>query len=208
MGDRVAVMRRGLLQQFDAPQHLYERPANLFVASFIGSPAMNVLEGSLEREGDALVCRLGAASLALPPEVLKARPALAGAVGRPIAVGIRPEALDGPGRRDGADGGRLRGRVQAVEALGPEQLVHVEIDAAPVLVEDVLEGLVDMEAAGDLAEMRTDTDGTRATVVARLDASARVRPDEPIELAVDLRHFHFFDLGSGEAIGAEPTTAA
>jgi multiple sugar transport system ATP-binding protein len=203
MGDRVAVMRRGLLQQFDAPQHLYERPANLFVASFIGSPAMNVLEGSLERAGDGLLCQVGTTALPLPPEVLSARPALAGSVGRPIAVGIRPEALREPGRSDGSDGGRLRGRVQTVEALGPEQLVHVDIDAKPVLAEDVLEGLVDIEAAGDLAEIRTDTDGSgsRATVVARLDASARVRPDEPIELAVDLRHLHFFDLGSGEAIG-------
>jgi multiple sugar transport system ATP-binding protein len=203
MGDRVAVMRRGLLQQFDAPQHLYERPANLFVASFIGSPSMNVVEGSLERSGDALLCQVGTTSFPLSAEVLNARPALALHVGRPIAVGIRPEALDEPGRRDGA-AGRLRGRVQAVEALGPEQLVHVEIDAKPVLVEDVLEGLVDPEAAGDLVEIKTDTDGSgsRATVVARLDASARVRPDEPIELAVDLRHLHFFDLGSGEAIGA------
>jgi multiple sugar transport system ATP-binding protein len=202
MGDRVAVMRRGLLQQFDAPQRLYERPANLFVASFIGSPAMNVLEGSLEREGDALICRVGTAALSLPPEVLNARPALAQQVGRPIAVGIRPEALDEPGRRDGGDGGRLRGRVQAVEALGPELLVHVEIDAKPVLVEDVVEGIVDTEGAGDLAELRTDTDGARAAVVARLDASASVRPDDPIELAVDLRHLHFFDLESGESIGA------
>jgi multiple sugar transport system ATP-binding protein len=204
MGDRVAVMRRGLLQQFDAPQRLYERPANLFVASFIGSPAMNVLEGSLERDGDALICRVGTAALALPPEVLNARPELARHLGRPIAVGIRPEALDEPGRRDGGDGGRLHGRVQAVEALGPEQLVHVELDAKPVLVEDVLEGLVDMEEAKDLVEIKTDTDadGSHATVVARLQASASIRPDEPIELAVDLRHLHFFDLGSGEAIGA------
>jgi multiple sugar transport system ATP-binding protein len=209
MGDRVAVMRRGLLQQFDAPQRLYESPANLFVASFIGSPAMNVLEGSLERDGDSLICRVGSAALVLPPAVLNERPALAGQVGRPIAVGIRPEALNEPGRRDGGDGGRLRGRVQAVEALGPEQLVHVEIDAKPVLVEDVLEGLVDMEEAKELAEIKTDTDGvgSRATVVARLDASAVVRPDDPIELAVDLRHFHFFDLESGQAIGAEPATA-
>jgi multiple sugar transport system ATP-binding protein len=78
MGDRVAVMRKGLLQQFDAPQRLYERPANLFVASFMGSPAMNVLEGSLEREGDALICRVGATVLTLGPEVEQARPALAG----------------------------------------------------------------------------------------------------------------------------------
>jgi multiple sugar transport system ATP-binding protein len=205
MGDRVAVMRRGLLQQFDEPQHLYERPANLFVASFIGSPAMNVLEGSLEPDGDALMCRVGTAAFVLPPEVLNGRPALANYAGRQVAVGIRPEALDEPGRRDGGDGGRLRGRVQAVEALGPEQLAHVEIEARPVLAEDVLEGLVDAEHADDLAEIITDG---RATVVARLDASARVRPDDEIELAVDLRRLHFFDLESGEAIGApEPTTA-
>jgi multiple sugar transport system ATP-binding protein len=199
MGDRVAVMRRGLLQQFDEPQHLYERPANLFVASFIGSPAMNVLEGSLEREGDALVCRVGTTALALAPEMLNARPGLARYAGREVAVGIRPEALDEPDRRDGGDGGRLRGRVQAVEALGPEQLAHVEIEARPVLVEDVLEGLVDAEHADELAEIIADG---RATVVARLDASARVRADDEIELAVDLRRLHFFDLESGEAIVA------
>jgi ABC-type sugar transport system ATPase subunit len=198
MGDRVAVLRRGLLQQFDAPQLLYERPANLFVASFIGSPAMNILEGSLERDGDRLVCRIGTATLALPADVLNARPALASHLGKPIAVGIRPEALDEPGRRDGNDGGRLRGRVQAVEVLGPEQLAHVEIEARPVLVEDVLEGLVDMEQANDLAEIISD--GARATIVARLDASAAVRADDEIELAVDLRRLHFFVLETGEAI--------
>jgi ABC-type sugar transport systems, ATPase components len=116
-------------------------------------------------------------------------------------VGIRPEALDEPGRRDGGDGGRLRGRVQAVEALGAEQLVHVEIDAKPVLVEHVLEGLTDLGEDEDLAEIGIETDGSRAVVVARLEASAIVRPDEPIELAVDLRHLHFFDLDSGEALG-------
>jgi multiple sugar transport system ATP-binding protein len=200
MGDRVAVLRRGLLQQYDAPQRLYEQPANLFVASFIGSPAMNMLEGSLDRDGDGLVCRIGTATLPLPPEVLAARPALANHLGKPIAVGIRPEALDEPGRRDGSDGGRLRGRVQTVEALGPEQLAHIEIEARPVLAEDVLEGLVDMEEAQDLAEIITDRD--RATVVARLDASARIRTDDEIELAVDLRRLHFFDLESGDAIGA------
>ena len=146
MGDRVAVMRKGLLQQFDAPQRLYERPANLFVASFIGSPAMNVLEGSLERDGDALV---------VPDRRGGARAAARGAERAARAREPRREADRGrhpagsarrarPAQRRG--GGRLRGRVQAVEALGPEQLVHVEIDAKPVLVEDVLEGLVDMEA--------------------------------------------------------------
>jgi multiple sugar transport system ATP-binding protein len=198
MGDRVAVMRKGLLQQFDAPQRLYEQPANLFVASFMGSPAMNVLEGSLEREGDGLTCRFGATVLELPPDVLNDRPELAQHERRPIAIGIRPEALI---ERDGSDGARLVGRVQAVEALGAEQFVYVGIDAKPVLVEDVVEGLVDPEQAEDLAEIMPDADGSRATVVARLAASARARPDEPIELGVDLRNLHFFDLASGEALG-------
>jgi multiple sugar transport system ATP-binding protein len=199
MGDRVAVLRRGLLQQFDAPQLLYERPANLFVASFIGSPAMNMLEGTLERNGDGIVCRVGSASFALPSDVVDGRPALANNLGKVIAVGIRPEALEEPGRRNG-DAGTFRGRVQGIEALGSELLAYVDIEAKPVLVEDVLEGIVDMEAAEDIAEIKGDTDGARATVVARLDPSAKVHPDDTLELAVDLRRLHFFDLDSGQTI--------
>ena len=155
---------------------------------------------SLEREGDALICRVGSAALALPPPcegAARARaPRREADRDRHPAGGARRAR-----RRDGDDGGRLRGRVQAVEALGPEQFVHVEVDAKPVLVEEVVEGLVDLEQAEDLAEIMTDTDGSRATVVARLDASASIRPDEQIELAVDVRRLHFFDLASGEAIG-------
>jgi multiple sugar transport system ATP-binding protein len=200
MGDRVAVMRKGLLQQFDAPQRLYEQPANLFVASFIGSPAMNMLEGSLDRDGDGLTCRIGTEALALPAEALSARPALAGYVGKTIAVGIRPEALGEAAREDDGNRGRLRGRVQGVEVLGPEQLAYLDIEARPVLVDDVLEGMVDPDAADDLSEIVPD--GARASIVARLDAAATVRVDETIELAVNLRRLHFFDLESGQAIGA------
>jgi len=198
MGDRVAVLRRGVLQQFDAPQRLYERPANLFVASFIGSPAMNMLEGKLEQNGDGLVAHIGSAAL----PIADGRPALGAYAGKRIAVGIRPEALDEAGQgRDGA-AGRLRGIVRAVEALGPEQLAHVELEATPVLAEDVLEGLVDAEEAQDLADIKTEGDSPRALVVARLDASTTVRPDEVVELSVDLRKLHFFDLDSGAAVGA------
>ena len=129
------------------------------------------------------------------------RPGLASHLGKTIAVGIRPEALEEPGRRNG-EVGSLRGRVRVIEALGPEQLAYVDIEARPVLVEDVLEGIVDMEAAEDLAEIKGGAEGTHATVVARLDASARVHPDDAIELAVDLRRLHFFDLDSGSAIGS------
>jgi multiple sugar transport system ATP-binding protein len=191
MGDRVAVMRRGLLQQFDAPQVLYEHPANLFVASFIGSPAMNVVEGRLEREGEEIVCRVGSATLRV-----NNRPELAASVGKTVAVGIRPEALDEPGRWP--DAGTLAGTVQSVEALGPEQLAYVQVEARPVLVDDVLEGLVDRDEAPDLAEI-IDAGGGQAVVIARLDSSARLHPGDAIELAVDLRRLHFFDLETGEA---------
>jgi multiple sugar transport system ATP-binding protein len=202
MGDRVAVLRRGVLQQFDAPQRLYEQPANMFVASFIGSPAMNMLEAKLERDGDGLVCRVGSATLKLPASVLSARPALAGYAGRSIAVGIRPEALDHAGRMNGDDGDRLRGIVHVVEALGPEQLAHVEVEAKPVLADEVIEGLVDMEQADELAEILPDAEGDRAMLVARLNASASVRPEDVIELSVDLPKLHFFELESGATIRA------
>jgi multiple sugar transport system ATP-binding protein len=199
MGDRVAVLRRGVLQQFDAPQHLYEHPANLFVASFIGSPAMNILEATVELDGDAPVLRLGAATLSISRD---AATGLARYAGKRIALGVRPEALGELDSRTDEGRGRLRGIVRAVEALGPEQLAHVEVEASPVLVEDVVEGLVDLEEAGDLVELKQEGDGARALVVARLDASSRVRPDEPVELSVDLRRLHYFDLDSGSAIGA------
>lgn len=195
MGDRVAVLRRGVLQQFDAPQTLYERPANLFVASFIGSPAMNVVEGTF----DGASLRIGSSTLELPAHVVSARPGLAGYAGKTLAVGIRPEALDEAARRNG-DTGRLRGVVSAIEALGPEQLAYVDVPAKPVLVDDVVEGLVDTDELDDLAELKPDADGNRATLVARLDASTRVRPDEPVELAIDLGKLHFFDLASGATI--------
>jgi len=199
MGDRVAVMRRGKLQQFEPPQRLYEAPANLFVASFIGSPAMNVIEATLERDGDGASLRIGSSTLALPMQVLNGRPALANYAGKALAVGIRPEALDESARRNGDSGG-LRGVVSAVEALGPEQLAYVDVEAKPVLVDDVLEGLVDMEQAEELVELKSDADGGRTTLVARLAASTSVRPDETVELAVDLHKLHFFDLASGATI--------
>jgi multiple sugar transport system ATP-binding protein len=199
MGDRVAVLRRGVLQQFDAPQRLYEHPANLFVASFIGSPAMNVLEAALEPNGDGLAARVGSSLL----PVGNGRAGLDGYAGKRIALGIRPEALgEADGRTNGRHG-RLLGVVRAVEALGPEQLAHVEVEATPVLAEDVLEGLVDDgEEAQDLAGLKSEGEESRALLVARLDASTTVRPDERVELAVDLRKLHFFDLDSGSAIGA------
>jgi multiple sugar transport system ATP-binding protein len=158
---------------------------------------MNVLEAAVEQNGDGLVARVGSAALPLD-----GRAALAGYSGKRIAVGIRPEALGEPDSRRDGERGRLRGIVRAVEALGPEQLAHVELEATPVLAEEVLEGLVDAEEAHDLAEIRTEAATATALVVARLDASTSVRPEDVVDLDVDLRKLHFFDLDSGSAIGA------
>jgi multiple sugar transport system ATP-binding protein len=136
MGDRVAILRDGLLEQVDAPQTLYDRPASLFVAAFMGSPAMNLLRGRIVAEEDTrCVLELGGGRLPLPDSVLEARPALMGRVDEEVVVGIRPEALRP------ADGTRaaLEGPVVLRESLGSDVLVHVEIDAPAVRAGEQLE---------------------------------------------------------------------
>jgi multiple sugar transport system ATP-binding protein len=194
MGDRVVVLRKGELQQDGPPQELYDRPANLFVASFIGSPAMNLVRARVERAGDALECRVGDQRLGVPapPD------GLAGYAGRDVALGIRPEHLeDADLVQDGRP--RLRGVVQLTEALGSERLAYVEIDAEPVLTDEVLEVAGDVDAAvaeGLEAEARTG----RVPLVGRLDAGSRATAGQPLELAVDVRRLYFFDLETGAAV--------
>src|SRR5437660_3882124 len=118
MGDRVAVMRKGELQQIDTPQKLYSDPQNLFVASFIGSPAMNVVEAAIDRSNGDLVARIEDQNLAIPQQVTASRPALAGYVGRSVAIGIRPEQPDDAPLSRGR-GSRLPGRWLPTEAPGP-----------------------------------------------------------------------------------------
>src|SRR5205085_4959013 len=96
MGDRVAVMNRGVLQQVDTPQEMYDRPANLFVAGFIGSPAMNMVEAHLRRDDDATYAEFGGVRLRIPAELLSQRPTLERYVGKPVALGIRPEDIEDP----------------------------------------------------------------------------------------------------------------
>jgi multiple sugar transport system ATP-binding protein len=131
MGDRVAVMRSGVLQQVDHPQHLYDHPDNLFVAAFIGSPAMNLYEAAVT-EG-ARSFRLGSQDIELPDSVLAAHPGLAAYAGQKVVVGLRPEHL--PAAVNGAAGPVLVGEVDLVEALGSELMVHFTIDARRVRAE-------------------------------------------------------------------------
>ncbi len=203
MGDRVAVMRKGELQQVAAPQELYDRPVNLFVGGFIGSPAMNVLEGELSRANGGLSMKIGDQAIELDAAVLDARPGLKAFEGKDVIIGIRPEDLeDATLAADTAQGARLKGDVELTEALGSEVMVHFHIDAKHAVTEETQELAQDR---GDAAAAPTD-DGGGATLVGRFGARTRLRKGEPAEVAVDTRNLHFFDPDTGLGIydGKEP----
>jgi multiple sugar transport system ATP-binding protein len=200
MGDRVAVMRKGVLQQVDAPQRIYEAPANIFVATFIGSPPMNLLRGTLERSDGALACSVGGQRLAVPPEVEAAHPRLAGYAGREVAIGVRPEHGADAALADGlVSGATLRGTVAATELLGSDQLVYVDFAAEPVVTDELLELAADVDAA-TLEGLHAEAAARRTPAIFRLDVRTRTRPDAEIEIALQPQQFHFFDLESGAAI--------
>jgi multiple sugar transport system ATP-binding protein len=191
MADRVAVMRHGLLQQLDIPQVLYDRPSNLFVASFIGSPPINLIEGEIVADASGLRCRFGGggARLAAASDRLRSR------AGGAVAVGIRPEALHeaAPNEEN-----VLRGTVKLVEALGPEVLVYIDVDVKPVVHEQVVEGAVVESADVELvAELRARAS---ATVVARVGQVAHLQVGQQIVLGVDTAKLHYFDLETGAAL--------
>jgi multiple sugar transport system ATP-binding protein len=196
MGDRVAVMRKGELQQVAPPQELYDRPVNLFVGGFIGSPAMNMLDATVNRTNGTVSLKLSDdQSLEVDPSCLDLHPALAGYDGRKVVLGIRPESLeeaslapDAPATR------RIHGRVELREALGSELMVHFAMPHAQ---------LADTEETKELARESTVEGGLEtagALVVGRLGARARVEEGANVEVAVDTRSLHFFDADTGLGI--------
>jgi multiple sugar transport system ATP-binding protein len=194
MGDRVAVMRKGELQQVADPQELYDRPVNLFVGGFIGSPAMNMLEATLERANGGLTAVAGEQRVALGEETLSARPGLKAYEGRTVILGIRPEDLeDATLAGDESEDRRIRGEVVLREALGSEVMVHFTVDAKPALTEDV------RELARDVGEEVTEGE-TKTTMVGRFGARTRVREGQQAEVTVDTRALHFFDPEDGAGI--------
>jgi multiple sugar transport system ATP-binding protein len=200
MGDRVAVMRRGHLQQVAAPQELYDHPDNLFVGGFIGSPAMNLVEATLERSNGRASVQFGDQRIALDDSVLSTRPALNGFAGKKLVLGIRPEHLeDAAIAHDVPEDRRLRGEVELTEALGSELMVHFKIDAPPAVTEDVKELAADVgeDAVAELEEAR---EGQQTILVGRFAVESRVRSGETVEAAVDTRALHFFDPDSGLGI--------
>jgi len=197
MGDRVAVLRDGALQQLAVPQELYERPANLFVASFIGSPPMNLYEGAVSGPADGLVLSLGSQRLALPAELGQSRPGLVAGEARKLVIGIRPEDLTVAGGGSVDRETTLAAHVELVEALGNESLVHFSTDARTVRDRGgvwTADPTV-THASGDIAG------ASAAEGVARVDPRVPVAAGERVALAVDVRRLHFFDAETGEGIG-------
>ena len=193
MGDRVAVMNRGVLQQFGPPRVLYHEPANLFVANFIGSPAINLLEGRLLSGENTVELTLGNDRLKLPETLLERKPAIADYVGRTVAVGLRPETLTvgepGPSA--------IMGVVSFIEDLGASLLVHFEVDAQPPRLDGDGLGIDDDET--EFVQR-----GERGRVRATVDGFASLREGDRAPLAIDLERIHLFDRRTGLAIGSRP----
>jgi multiple sugar transport system ATP-binding protein len=203
MGDRVAVMRKGHLQQVAPPQELYDRPLNIFVGGFIGSPAMNLLEARLERSGDGLVAVLGEQRVVLDRELLQQRPALAGYEGREVVLGIRPEDLEDAALVDGDSADRrLRGQVSLREALGSELMVHMTIDARPAVTDEVRELAEDVGADTPMGE------DPHAEIVGRFSSRSGVTQGGMAEAAIDTANLHFFDPQTGLGIYADQAKGA
>jgi multiple sugar transport system ATP-binding protein len=206
MGDRVAVIKKGELQQIDAPQFLYDHPANLFVAGFIGSPAMNMVEADLVREDGNLSVSFGSTKLAVGDEILSERPGVRAYEGKKVILGIRPENMeDAAIMPDFPSDRRMKVEILLREALGSEVLVHFAIDAPPVLTEDTRE-LVG-EQTGPMAgasvivqELERAVEIGTSTFVARLDPRTGAKQRQTLELAIDTDRLHFFDPGTGLGI--------
>jgi multiple sugar transport system ATP-binding protein len=199
MGDRVAVMRKGELQQVDDPQTLYDRPVNLFVGGFIGSPAMNMLDATISRANGDLTATIGKQTITLGQETIEARPGLADYVDRTVIIGIRPEDLEDAALETGAPPDRLlHGRLELREALGSEIMAHFAIEAAQAETDETRELARDAGAPDEAPQIGAKEN--EAIVVGRFGARSRVQQGEQIAAVVDTRALHFFDRETGNGI--------
>jgi multiple sugar transport system ATP-binding protein len=198
LGDRVAVMRKGELQQLDPPQNLYRNPVNLFVAEFIGSPAMNLVEAELSRSNGAAYAEFAGNRLRLEDETLGSRPGLQRYLGKKVALGIRPEDLEDAALADDATDERAISAMPDIrEDMGSEVYIHFGVAAPTVATEDVHEAVED-EATVEATLVQAANRGN--PFVARISRESHAREGEPVKLVVSTRHLHFFDLESGRAI--------
>ena len=199
MGDRVAVMRKGELQQVAPPQELYDRPVNIFVGGFIGSPAMNLVESSIERRNGSFIAKVGNEELTLDEQIVQKRPKVEEYVGRQIVLGIRPESFeDARLATEIPEDRHLKGVVILREPLGSEIVAHFEVEAPPALTEDVRELARDVGQESTV-QARGEESG-KAVMVGRFGPRSRVHTGDVIDVAVDTSAVHLFDLETGAGI--------
>jgi multiple sugar transport system ATP-binding protein len=198
MGDRVAVLSRGALQQVDAPQTLYDHPDNLFVAGFIGSPSMNIAQARIQRDDNGIWVEFdrGETRLRVGDAALEQYPGLAQHAGGDVAVGIRPEHF-APPDEVGPDQLWRNREVSLVEMLGSEMLLHFRTDSPPIISEDMREALDDEDAFNEL-KRQAETGGQE--FVAKAEPSAPPRAGDRLDLGVLTDRLHFFDLETGAAL--------
>ena len=202
LGNRVCVLRDGRLQQVDTPQNLFESPVNLFVAGFIGSPAMNFVTADLVRDGGAAVTFAGY-KLEVPPEVIDAKHGLADYFGKKVILGIRPSDFEDASLSD-RKWGTMRVTAGVTEELGSEIHVIFTIDAPHVEHASIAQAT---EASEDEDEATAALVGGKSLWTARVSKESRVRHGAPLELGVDTRYLQFFDPGSGLSIGHPKASA-
>ncbi len=188
MGDRVAVMSKGVLQQVDAPQRLYDRPENLFVAGFIGTPPMNLLEATAHVNGGVTV-NLGGHTLAIADEAVRHYPRLREYDGRPVIVGLRAGDLHPSSGR--ADLPELTARVELVEALGGESMAYFRVNARHIKAEQTEEEEILASEGGDTVV------GSRPNLVASFPPHVQLKLGDEVPVAIDTKNLHFFDEASG-----------
>jgi multiple sugar transport system ATP-binding protein len=190
MGDRVAVLKDGYLQQVDTPQNLYDHPVNVFVAAFIGSPSMNLFEAEVRLDGDTGTVRVGSHVLGLSPECLVKQPKLRDYDGRPLIVGIRPEDYeDAEFAPDVPASQRITSKVTLLEALGSEIMVHFNVDAPTV-------------DSGDPDAVEDKAGRSQANAVGRFHPRSTARMGQSIEIAISTENLHFFDATTHQSIEA------
>jgi multiple sugar transport system ATP-binding protein len=199
LGQRVAVLKDGVLQQVDVPQNLYNRPANLFVAAFIGSPPMNLVE--VDVEGDT--ARFAGFTLPIPADA-----GVEAYRGNRLILGIRPSDMEDTQVWQNEELPTMEVTAEVTEELGSEVNVIFTLDAPPVMTEDIIAASTD-EGEDEMPLLADEADHAR--FCARVDARTRVHPGERIRLSVDPSRFHYFDPHTGRSVGAgwaEPATAS
>ena len=187
MGDRVVVLKDGVLQQADTPANLYSHPANMFVAGFIGSPAMNLFEGTVSDLDGKLAVHLGPNTMDVPESVVASHPALASKVGETIAIGIRPDDMYDAALSPQYDT-RITGTPVLLESLGSEIVTHLDIGVRPMDSTDP-----------DMEDLTSGDEGANS-VVARFSPHSTVKQGVPIEMSIDANRLHFFEIATGDRI--------